>query len=148
MRYALALSLWIILVGGCATKAVDANTREHLISGYAAVLKSWDKDGDRKLSYAEVGAMVGQSFERIKRQVSDGKSCPYIQTQRRELMAFYQSQDANHDGYLTLDELLKLPLENFDCMDENHDSKLSHDEIVSGMDRCPSVNLDNYALKR
>jgi Ca2+-binding EF-hand superfamily protein len=50
-------------------------------------------------------------------------------------------------AFLTLDELLKRPLASFDCMDENHDGKVTKDEQFTSMDRCPSVNLDDYAPK-
>lgn len=149
MRYAFLLPVLMFGVGSsCSAKQPDANTREHMISNFRLILKSWDKDGDGKLSRTEVQTMVNESFRRIRQSVTDGQQHPELQSQRQEALALYASQDTNHDGYLTLDELLKGPLADFDCMDSNHDGKLSKQEIFSGMDRCPSVNLDDYAPKR
>jgi Ca2+-binding EF-hand superfamily protein len=120
-----------------------------LISNARLLLKSWDKDGDGKLNQSEVQTMVNEAFRRMRENVRGGPTDhPELESQRRGMLAFYASQDTNHDGYLTLDELLKGPLANFDCMDSNHDGKLSNDEIFDGMDRCPSVNLDEYGRKR
>jgi hypothetical protein len=148
VRCALVIpALWLVLASGCMAKQSDANTRERMISNFRLVLKSWDKDGDGKLSQTEVQTMVNETFRRIAQHVPDGQAHPELETQRQETLAFYASQDTNHDGYLTLDELLKGPLANFDCMDENHDGKLAKNEIFSGMDRCSSLNLNDYALK-
>jgi Ca2+-binding EF-hand superfamily protein len=123
------------------------NTREHMVAGITLVLKSWDKDGDGKLSRVEVEGMVDAFFQRVAKDASGGKMTADLEKQRQEFLSFYASQDTNHDGYLTLDELLKQPLASFDCMDANHDGRVSKDEVVSGMQRCPSVNLDEYAPK-
>ena|SRR5258708_5720780 len=148
MRYALFLPVLLLGLGSsCSAKQSDANTRERMISNFRLILKSWDKDGDGKLSRTEVQTMVNESFRRMRQSVSVGQAHPELETQRQETLSLYASQDTNHDGYLTLDELLKGPLANFDCMDSNHDGKLSKDEIFSGMDRCPSLNLDDYAPK-
>jgi Ca2+-binding EF-hand superfamily protein len=128
-------------------KSPEANTREHMVAGMTAVLKAWDKDGDGRLSRAEVQAMVDEFFRRVAQDSSGGKMTPDLDKQRQEFLAFYASQDTNDDGYLTLDELLKGPLASFDCMDQNHDGKVSKEEVFSGMERCPSVNLNDYAPK-
>ena len=140
------LGLW---VASCHhSNSADANTRDHLVSGYTNVLKSWDEDGDGKLSRSEVQTMVDASFRMMAQSARGGQAPhPQLETQLQEILAFYARQDTNHDGYLTLDELLKGPLANFDCMDENHDGKLSEEEVRSGFDRCPHINLSQYASK-
>jgi Ca2+-binding EF-hand superfamily protein len=148
MRYALFLPVLLLGFGSsCWANQRDANTREHMISNFRLVLKSWDSDGDGKLSRAEVQTMVNESFRRMKQSVKDGQTHPELEAQRQEFLVFYASQDTNGDGYLTLEELLKGPLASFDCMDANHDGKVSQEEVFSGMERCPSVNLDDYTPK-
>lgn len=60
-------------------------------------------------------------------------------------MDYYATQDLDHDGYLTLDELLKEPLVSFSCMDSNGDGRLSKTEIETGLTRCSSDNGDHSA---
>ena len=70
-----------------------------------------------------------------------------LEKKRQEILGYYAAQDVNNDGYLSLDELLKFPLASFDCLDANDDGKVSSKEIFSGMEHCPSVNLEVYAPK-
>jgi len=118
-----------------------------MISGASAVFKYWDKDGDGKLSRVELEAMVDYAIRRAAGDFSRGKITPDLEKRRQELLRSYASQDTDHDGYLTLDELLKGPLASFDCMDANHDGTLSTDELPNGMDRCADVNLGDHAPK-
>ncbi|MEO5774254.1 MAG: hypothetical protein ABIQ32_09075 [Sphingomicrobium sp.] len=148
MRYLFALSAISVFLGsGCMAKSPTDDSREHVVAGMTLILKSWDKDGDSKLSRAEVQGMVEESFRRIAKGAPGGKMTADLDKQQQELLGFYASQDTNHDGYLTLDELLTGPLANFECEDANHDSKVSREELFSGMERCPSVNLEEYAPK-
>jgi Ca2+-binding EF-hand superfamily protein len=138
MRYVAAFSLLCIAFeGACSVKPAPQSDREHLISSASVELRYWDKDGDGKLSRAEVAAMVDYAIRRAAKDFLGGKITPDLENRRQELLRSYASQDTNHDGYLTLDELLKEPLASFDCMDANHDGKLSKDELSSG---CASVN--------
>ena len=115
--------LCLVLATSCSAKHADANTREHMISNVHLIIKSWDKDGDGRLSRSEVQAMVDEGFRRMAQSIRDGQAHPELETQRQEMLAFLASQDTNHDG------------------------KLSKDEIFSGIKRCPSVNLDAFAPK-
>jgi hypothetical protein len=99
MRYGLVLPiLWLILASGCVAKSPDAGTRDNVISSYTAVLKSWDKDGDRKLSRAELAAMWDEFGRRLKQQSPDATMTVDLQKQRQEFLAFYASQDTDHDS--------------------------------------------------
>ena len=148
MRYVVALSLMCVAMGsGCMAKSPTEGSREQMISDMTAVLKSWDKDGDGKLSRAEVAAMVNEFFRRLAKDAPGGKLTADLERQRQGFLGFYASQDTDRDGYLTLAELLKGPLASFGCMDENHDGKVAQEEVFSGMQRCPSLNLDDYAPK-
>jgi Ca2+-binding EF-hand superfamily protein len=146
MHYALALSVfWLALGAGSMGKSPATNTREDMIAGMTAVLHSWDKDADGKLSRAEVAVMIDEFFRRVAKETSGARMTADLQKQRQEFLGFYASQDTDRDGYLTLDELLKGPLATFDCMDENRDGKVSQEEMFSGLERCPSTNLEDYA---
>lgn len=139
--------LWFGLAGCHHSNSWNSNTREHLVSNMKLVMKSWDKDGDGRLSRSEVQTMVDASFRRMAQSIPAGEAHPELEIQRQEMLRFYASQDTNHDGFLTLDELLKGPLANFDCMDVNHDGKVTKQEALGGFNRCPSVNLDKFAPK-
>lgn len=91
--------------------------------------------------------MVNESFRRTAESIPAGQAHPELETQRREMLGFYASQDTNADGYLTLGELLKQPLANFDCADADQDGSLSKAEVRRSFDRCPHVSLSQYAPK-
>ena len=140
MRYVAALPLLCVAFGSaCSVKSALQSAREHMISRASVVFKYWDKDRDGKLSRAELAAMVDYAIRRAAKDFSGGKMTPDLEARRQELLRSCASQDTNHDGYLSLDELLKGPLASFDCMDTNHDGNLSKDEVSSGMERCSSV---------
>ena len=148
MRYVVGLSVAsIALATGCIAKSPPENTREQVIAFYGAVLKAWDRDGDGKLSRAEVTAMVDEFIRRAREHTAEYNITPDLETRRQELLGFYASQDTNHDNYLTLGELLKKPLADFDCADQNHDGRVSREEVFNTMGKCPSTNLDDYAPK-
>lgn len=90
-------------------------TRAELITGFEHVLKSHDQNGAERLSRAEVGAMVGPGDA---------------------LLRDYAALDVNHDGYLTLAEILRKPLATFTCIDSNGSGSLSASEILERKDRC------------
>ena len=149
MRYVLVLSILSLpLEYGCAAKPPTENTREHMVTGMGLLLKSWDKDGDSKLSNGEVQVMVDASFREMAKDASVGGMTAELEKQRKQMLGFYASQDTNRDGYLSLQELLRAPLANFNCMDSDHDDKVSQEEVFRGMRQCPSVNLEDYAPKR
>jgi hypothetical protein len=137
--------LWFAVASCHHSNSWDSNTRERLVSNMRLVLKSWDKDGDGKLSRSEVKTMVDASFRRMAQSIPAGQAHPELEIQRQEMLGFYASQDTNRDGYLTLDELLKGPLAIFACADVNHDDKVTKEEALGGFDRCPSINLDKFA---
>lgn len=144
------LLLPILLLGpaGCHhSNSGTLNTRDHVVSEYAKVLKSWDKDGDGELSRSEVQTMIDASFQMLAKSIPAGQRHPELETQRREMLGLYAGQDTNDDGYLTLGELLKQPLANFDCADADQDGSLSKAEVRRSFDRCPHVSLSQYAPK-
>jgi len=128
-------------------RSPNDNSRDHMVAGMHEVLKSRDLDGDGQLSRVEVRGMIDEFSRRVAKDSARAETTANLEKQRQALLAFYASQDTNHDGYLNIDELLRAPLANFDCTDANHDGKVSREEIVSGMQRCPSVNVDDYAPK-
>jgi len=109
------------------------------------IIKHTYKDGEGKLSRSEAHTMFDSFFRGIAQSNADGQAHPELMTQRQEMSGFYARQDTNQDGYLTLDELLTGPLATFDCMDVNHDARVTKEEVLGGMNRCPSVSLDKFA---
>ena len=131
------LALLLLVPTAChSNNSRRLDTREKVISGFTGVLKSWDKDGDGRLSRSEVEAMVNESFRRMAQSVPAGEVHPELEAQRQEAIDHYMAQDTNKDGYLSLSELVKEPLANFSCIDADHDGKLSKSEERSAIDRC------------
>ena len=140
------LAARLALASGCMAEAQDSS-REDLVCGYTTVLKTWDRDRDGRLNQLEVAAMVNEFFQRVAKTSPEGKMTDDLEKQRQMFLSFYASQDTDKDGYLTIEEFLKLPLASFDCLDEDHDGKISRDDAFKGINRCPSARLDDYAPK-
>ena len=145
MRHALFLSVACLATLSCCRVASTDETRDNLIAGYTSVLKAWDKDSDGRLSQTEVSAMVNEFFRRTSEYKSGGKFTKDLERDRQMFLSYYASQDANKDGYLSLDEFLKKPLASFDCLDDDHDGTVSREDAFRGIGKCPALNLDDYA---
>jgi Ca2+-binding EF-hand superfamily protein len=141
---ALALSA---LTSCHSNKSRQMDTREKLIAGFTALLKSWDKDRDGRLSRSEVETMVNESFRRMARSIPAGEAHPELEPQRQQAIDHYMAQDTNRDGYLSLNELLREPLANFDCTDADHDGKLSQSEFNSSIARCAPHHVEGQPLQ-
>ena len=110
----------------------SGDSREDLISSYAALFNSLDKDHDGTLSRAEVRTLVDH-FIAVEGQSASGHlRAGELARQREQLIADFAREDRDHDAYLTLQDILKEPLAIFDCMHRNHDGHLSPDEVVQG----------------
>lgn len=137
IRHISLVALALSALTAChSNKSRQMDTREKLISGFRAQLKSWDKDRNGRLSQSEVETMVNESFRRMARSIPAGEAHPELEPQRQQAIDRYMAQDANKDGDLSLDELLREPLANFDCMDADDDGKLSQSELHRSIGRC------------
>ncbi len=128
----------LVLLAGAAPVVQD-RAREALIQGYEQVLKFWDKDSDGRLSRAEWGAMSDATLKGVDRATRAQF--------RSALEQQFAADDEDRDGFLTREELLRAPLEAFDCMDVDGDGTLTPAEEASGASRCagnapaPAPNL-------
>jgi hypothetical protein len=93
-----------------------------------------DLDGDGRLSRFEWAAMISHTWPE---QPPEPNLSNYRQT-RQAVLAMFDEQDGDRDGYLSLGELVREPLAQFACMDRNRDGRISHREIWRAMSRCPS----------
>lgn len=114
--------------------APDTATRASLIANYETLLKKIDSDGDGKASRAEWTAMVDASPMLQSTSLSEAQRNGL----RTALMAGFDQNDSDKDGFLTLDELMAKPLVRFACFDANHDGKVTQAEADAGMDKCPA----------
>lgn len=128
---------WVAVASCSIVSAPAHTTREQLISNFNKLLEYWDKDGDRKLSRFEATEMVNESFRMIG-EPQNGDNPNTFEKERRAYIAYLDHQDTDRDGYLTLSELLRDPLDTFQCLDENHDGKAREEEIFRAMNRCSS----------
>jgi len=110
----------------------DTSTRDGLIASYTAMFTHIDTDGDGKVSRAEWETMVDAS----PMLQSPGLSEANRANLRAALMAGFERNDSDKDGFLTLDELMAKPLVRFACLDTNHDARVSQAEMEANMDRC------------
>ena len=115
-----------------AVAAPDTSTRAGLIASYERLVKRIDTDGDGKVSRAEWSVMVDASPMLQSLSISQAQRDGL----RAALMAGFDQNDSDHDGFLTIDELLAKPLFRFACLDANHDGKISQAEMAANMDRC------------
>ena len=88
----------------------------------AAVIKVWDTDRDGSLSRSEWAAM-GESKLSALPAIPDE-----IDRLRREIAADFLAEDGDGNGVLTHDEMLKIRLAAFPCMDSDGDGMLSEQE--------------------
>lgn len=135
MKFTIALVAALAELAGCSAEKGYQLSREQVIAEYRAMFKTWDKDHDGRLSPAESRAMVDHLIASEARQMPTANKAQF-QTQRVRLLHDIAIEDANHDGYLTLADLLARPLAIFDCADRNHDGSLTETEIAIRMNQC------------
>jgi len=127
-----------LLAAAAAAKphaAPPAQTRDALVKSYTALFKHIDTDGDGKVSRAEWAAMVDASPMLQSLSLSQAQRDGL----RAALMAGFEQNDSDKDGFLTLDELMAKPLVRFACLDANHDGKVTQAEAEAGMDKCSAM---------
>ena len=128
---ALICLIGLPLLACCASKEPPrGNTRAGLIAGFQLVLETNDTDADGRLSTSELQTMIALALP------DDQQSTRERLNIRQLLLDDYAIQDTDRDGYLTLAELLKEPLETFTCMDTDNDDFLSQDEFETEMAHC------------
>lgn len=113
-----------------------STSRDSVTTGVRQMLDVNDRDHDGRLSLAEWTAMVDAVFPLSPRP---NQASSDHDEMRRSSLDMRRFEDANADGFLSLEELLRRPLENFDCMDSNHDRVVTQAETWRGMDQCPSI---------
>ena len=127
------IALLLLTVAAAAkSHAAPALTREALVKNYDAMFRHIDTDGDGKISRAEWTVMVDASPMLQSTSLSPAQR----EALRASLMAGFDQNDSDKDGFLTLDELLARPLVRFACLDANHDGKVTQTEAEAGMDKC------------
>ena len=147
LRRGFALVAFCAILAACSAGNSNERSRDHLIAEYRALFKNWDKDHDGRLSPGETQAMVNNLIAGEARHMPTANRAQ-LQAQRARLTRNIAIQDANSNGYLTLNELLARPLAIFDCVDKNHDGVLSDEEISSGMKRCSSLDERRPAIAK
>ena len=138
MKLPTALVAGLVVLAGCSAESGNELSRDHVIAEYRAMFKTWDKDHDGRLSPSESRAMVDNLIAIEARQMPTATKAQ-LQAQRVRLLNDIAVEDANHDGYLTLDDLLARPLAIFDCADRDHDGNLTEKEISARMKQCSVI---------
>jgi Ca2+-binding EF-hand superfamily protein len=131
------IALLPVLLTDCrGSRSGQVEAHQKIISYWAHFLKAWDKDKDGRLSRSEVGAIANEWDRRTRQGIPAGQPHPESERGRQALISTFMSEDTNGDGYLTLSELVKESLANFDCVDADHDGHLSESERHSVFARC------------
>jgi len=128
------MAVLFLLAAAAAAKphAAPPETRDALVASYTKMFNHIDTDGDGKVSRAEWAAMVDASPMLQSLSLSQAQRDGL----RAALMAGFDQNDSDKDGFLTLDELMAKPLVRFACLDANHDGKVTQAEAEAGMDKC------------
>ena len=129
------MSILLFALAAAAAKAhpaPDTSTRDGLVANYSAMFKRIDADHDDKISRTEWEVMVDASPMLHAQGLSETNRTNL----RAALMAGFDQNDSDKDGFLTLDELIAKPLFRFACLDANHDARVTQAEMAAGMDRC------------
>ena len=125
-------ALFLLAAAAAKPHAAPVQTRDALVASYTAMFKHIDTDGDGKASRAEWAAMVDASPMLQSLSLSQAQRDGL----RAALMAGFDQNDSDKDGFLTLDELMAKPLVRFACLDTNHDGKVTQAEMDANMDKC------------
>jgi len=128
----MSILLFALAAAAAKAHAPDTSTRDGLVASYTAMFKRIDTDHDDRISRAEWETMADAS-PMLRAQ---GLSETNRTNLRTALMAGFDQNDSDRDGFLTLDELMAKPLFRFACLDANHDARVTQAEMVAGMDKC------------
>jgi hypothetical protein len=108
-------------------------TRTGMVADLRAAWEGLDTDRDGLVGRAEWDVMVETS---IKIRESDPEPLEDPEQLRRGLRHGFDVDDVDGDGFLTLAEMLALPLETFDCMDRDGSQALTRSESFAGLEAC------------
>ena len=134
LRVAVASTVSFVWIGSVVAAPAN-NSREGLRENYERVIAAWDKNHDQRLSRAEWADML--DFWQQKRL--QGPAPPSNMADLRSVfMGQFDKADTNHDGAISVDELLREPLATFKCMDTDQDGTISDVEVFDSMQRCAS----------
>lgn len=100
----------------------SCSTRAGCDAAMTAVIRASDSDRDGRLSRAEWTAMGERALAPLPAIPGE------IARLRGDIAADFRAEDADNDGYLTHDEMLKVRLAAFACIDADGDGTLSNEE--------------------
>lgn len=126
------LAAFLLIGAPPAASPQDAPTRSEILAGSRQFFAGLDADRDGRLSLAEWTATISGPHPAKSRPGEEASEL------RAYMIGEHGRMDGDRDGHLTLEELVREPLANFDCADGDRDLRLSEMEIQSGRKRCPS----------
>jgi hypothetical protein len=128
----------LMLLALLAQEPPACRTRAGCAAAVAAVIARSDSDDDGRLSRSEWTRMGEAALAPLSGQMAPDE----VARMRRDIAEDFRAEDADGDGYLTADEMLKIRMAAFPCFDADGDRKISPEEHSAGIDLCrPAPDL-------
>jgi len=129
------MPILLILLAATTPSQPDPTVRSR--SAYVSTLTTSfhqaDKNKDSALDVSELVDAATISLKLTQLSSADQASL------RKGVEANLAAMDSNGDGRLSLDEMLRVPLAHFDCLDANHDGLIPQSEAEANIDRCEAA---------
>jgi len=122
----------LMLLALLAQEPPACRTRAGCAATVAAVIARSDSDSDGRLSRSEWTRMGEVALAPLSGQMTPDK----VARMRRDIAEDFRAEDADRDGYLTTDEMLKIRMAAFPCVDADGDGTISPEEHSAGIDSC------------
>jgi hypothetical protein len=99
---------------------------------FEVMLAADDRDHDHRISRAEGDRLFGVAYSPTHVALTAANRAAF----KRDFAEEFTREDENHDGFLTVDEMVQSRVPDFRCMDANHDGSVTKTEVGAAMARC------------
>ena len=130
------MSILLMFLTAASTPQGDfpVRIRANYIATLTASFHQSDTNKDGVLDFAE---MLGAARKSMNLPALSANDEAHFEAAMRNSFAML---DSNKDGHVSLDEALRMPLANFDCLDANHDGLIPASEAEANIDQCEAAS--------